>query len=178
MWVIVRTRVPPGEVTNVFRGEIQAMDSALPTSLGPFPLREYLAWDYQYRQVSGVLFLTFAAIALLLASLGLYAVIAYSVGQRTQEFGVRIAVGATARDILKLVFLQGMIPLGIGLAAGLAASVAVNRILKSQLVHVSPADPIALAVASATLIVAATFGCLIPARRAMRVDPIAALRHE
>ncbi len=89
-----------------------------------------------------------------------------------------MAIGATARDILKLVFKQGMLPLGIGLIIGLAASLAVNRLLESMLVQVSPADPLTLAAASAVLIVAATLGCLIPARRAMRVDPVVALRHE
>jgi len=87
-------------------------------------------------------------------------------------------VGATARDILKLVFRQGMLPLGTGLILGLAASFAVNRVLKSELVQVSPTDPLTLFIASATLVLAATLGCLIPARRAMRVDPVVALRHE
>jgi putative ABC transport system permease protein len=89
-----------------------------------------------------------------------------------------MAVGATSTDILKLVFTQGMIPLGIGLVIGLAASVAVNQVLKSVLVQISPSDPITLGVSSATLIVAALLGCLIPARRAMRVDPVVALRHD
>jgi putative ABC transport system permease protein len=122
--------------------------------------------------------LIFAAIALLLASIGLYTVIAHSVSQRTQEIGIRMAIGATARDILKLVFQQGMLPLGIGLTIGLAGSLAVNRLLKAELVQISPADPITLVIASAALILAALLGCLIPARRAMRVDPMVALRHE
>jgi putative ABC transport system permease protein len=132
-------------------------------------------WDSRFY---GALFLIFAAIALLLASIGLYTVIAHSVSQRTQEIGVRIAIGATTRDILSLVFRQGMIPLGIGLAIGLSASLAVNRLLESMLVQVSPSDPITLLVASGVLILAAMLGCLIPARRAIRVDPADALRHE
>jgi putative ABC transport system permease protein len=132
-------------------------------------------WDSRFY---GSLFLIFAAIALLLASIGLYSVIAHSVSQRTQEIGVRIAIGASTRDILKLVFVQGMIPLGIGLTIGLAASLAVNRLLQSMLVQVSPADPITLVTASAALILSAALGCLIPARRAMRVDPVVALRNE
>jgi putative ABC transport system permease protein len=144
---------------------------------GPFALAPHLEifWDSRFY---GSMFLIFAAIALLLASIGLYAVIAHSVSQRTQEIGIRMAVGAKARDILKLVFAQGMIPLGIGLALGLAASLAVNRVLKSMLVQISPSDPITLMVASAVLILSATLGCWIPARRAMRVDPAVALRHE
>jgi ABC-type antimicrobial peptide transport system permease subunit len=128
--------------------------------------------------VNAALFLIFAAIALLLASVGLYAVIAHSVSRHIQEIGIRMAVGATARDILGLVFTEGMLPVGIGLAIGLAASFAVNRVLKAELVQVSPTDPVTLVVASAVLILAAMLGCLIPARRATRVDPVIALRHE
>jgi ABC-type antimicrobial peptide transport system permease subunit len=105
-------------------------------------------------------------------------VIAHSVSQRTQEIGIRIAIGATARDILSLVFQQGMLPLGLGLAIGLPASLAVNQILKLLLVHVSPADPLSYIVATVVLVLSATVGCWIPARRAMRVDPVIALRHE
>jgi ABC-type antimicrobial peptide transport system permease subunit len=122
--------------------------------------------------------LIFAAIALLLASIGLYAVIAHSVSQRTREIGIRMALGAKARDILKLVLRQGILPSGIGLMIGLAASFAVNRVLKAELVQVSPSDPVTLAAVSATLIMAATLGSLIPARRAMRVDPVVALRYD
>jgi putative ABC transport system permease protein len=87
-------------------------------------------------------------------------------------------MGATVQDILILVFREGMLPVGVGLILGLVGSLPVNRLLKSQLVHVSPADPLTFIVAAATLIVAATLGCWIPARRAMRVDPVVALRHE
>jgi putative ABC transport system permease protein len=144
---------------------------------GPFAVAERLEryWDSRFY---GALFLIFAAIALLLASIGLYTVIAHAVSQRTQEIGIRLAIGATAQDILKLVFVQGMIPLGIGLTIGLAASLAVNRVLESMLVRVSPADPVTLVAVSAVLIFSATLGCWIPARRAMRVDPVVALRHE
>jgi putative ABC transport system permease protein len=182
--VVARTRVPPGSLGSAFRREIHAMDSELVIGSGlgsiegPKPLTESLAFNHWSNGVNAALFLIFAAIALLLASVGLYAVIAHSVGQRTQEMGVRTALGATARDILKLVFLEGMLPVGIGLTIGLAASLAVNQVLKSQLVQVSPTDPITLIVASASLIFSATLGCLIPARRAMRVDPVVALRHE
>jgi putative ABC transport system permease protein len=176
MWVFARTRVPPGSLTNAFRREVLALDSDLPV-FGPFVLTERLEmfWDSRFY---GALFLIFAAIALLLASIGLYTVIAHSLSQRTQEIGIRMAIGATARDILKLVFVQGMIPLGIGLAIGLAASLAVNRVLESMLVQISPSDPVTLAVASAALIFSGALGCWIPARRAMRVDPVVALRNE
>jgi putative ABC transport system permease protein len=176
MWVLLRTRVPPGGLATAFRLQLQALDPDL-SMYGPFALADRLEshWDTRFY---GVLFLIFAAVALLLASIGLYTVVAQSVGQRAQELGIRMAVGATSTDILRLVLTQGMIPLGVGLMIGLAASLAVNQVLKSMLVEVSPSDPITLGVSSATLIVAALLGCLIPARRAMRVDPVVALRHE
>ena len=120
------------------------------------------------------MFLIFALIELLLASIGLYAVTAHSLSRRTQEIGI----GATASDTLKLVLGQGMLPVASGLVIGLGVSFAVNRVLKSALVLVSPSDPIAIACGSAVLILAATLGCLIPARRATRIEPVEALRHE
>jgi predicted permease len=173
---LLRTRVAPESLENAFRREVRAQDADLPV-YGPFPLTERLEryWDSRFY---GVLFLIFAAIALLLASIGLYTVIAHAVSQRAQEIGIRMAIGATARDILRLVFAQGMLPLGIGLAIGLAASLGINRLLQSMLVSISPWDPITLIAASAVLIVAAMLGCVIPARRAMRVDPAVALRYE
>ena len=175
-WILVRTRVPSSSLANAFRREVHALDPNLPF-YGPMAIADRMEgyWDSRFY---GGMFLIFAAIALLLASIGLYTVIAHAVSQRTQEIGIRMAIGGTPRDILGLVFRQGMLPLGIGLAIGLAASLAVNRVLKSMLVQVSPSDPITLVVASVVLILAATLGCLIPARRAMRVDPVVALRNE
>ena len=140
--------------------------------------------DHGYRRhaarirAAGALFLVFAVIALLLASIGLNALIAHSVNQRAQEIGVRMAIGATASDILRLVFAQGLRPMAIGLGIGLAGAFAVTRILKSALVQVSAADPTTFVTASVVLALAATLGCLTPARRAMRVDPVIALHHE
>jgi len=175
-WVLVRTRVPSSSLSNAFRQEVQALDPNLPL-YGPMAIVDRMEgyWDSRFY---GAMFLIFAAIALLLASIGLYTVIAHAVSQRTQEIGIRMAMGGTPRDILRLVFRQGMLPVGIGLTIGLAASFAVNRLLKSMLVQVSPADPVTLLAASAVLISAALLGCLIPARRAMRVDPVVALRNE
>jgi putative ABC transport system permease protein len=178
MWALARSRVPLGSLATAFRSEVHAIDPALPIQLGPFLLADRLAERYQYRALSGILFMVCAAVALVLASIGLYAVIAHSVGQRTQEIGIRLAIGATARDIRALVFAQGMAPLGIGLAIGLALSLAVGRLMEAQLIDVSPADPLTYAIAVAVLISSAALGCLIPARRAMRVDPVVALRHE
>jgi putative ABC transport system permease protein len=176
MWVMARTRVPPGGIVSAFRQEVQAIDPDLDI-YGPLVVDQRLE-VYLDSRFYGILFLIFAGIALLLASVGLYAVIAHSVSQRTQEIAIRMAVGATTNDILSLVFRQGLLPLGVGLSLGLVASTIVNRLLKAELVGVSAVDPITLVVASSALALSATMGCLIPARRAMRVDPVDALRHE
>ena len=180
MWVLVQSRVAAGNLAAAFRRESQAVDADLPIWIGPFALDDLLLSMGNYWSLGNdaALFVVFASIALLLASMGLYAVIAHAVSQRTQEIGVRIAIGATARDILTLVLRQGLRPMAIGLTIGLAASLAVMPILKSQLVRVSSADPISLAIAAAVLVAAATLGCVIPARRATRVDPVVALRHD
>jgi predicted permease len=176
MEVLARTRVPAESLAMAFQRETIAIDSELPVYRS-VALEERLQGNYWSSGLYGVLFAILAAIGLLLASVGLYAVMAHSVSRRTQEIGIRMAIGATARDVRRLVFTQGVVPLGIGLAIGLAVSFAVNPVLKSFLVRVSPFDPGTLAVSSLVLILAAILGCLIPARRATRVDPVVALRH-
>jgi ABC-type antimicrobial peptide transport system permease subunit len=177
MAIMARTRVPPGSLGTVFRREVQAADEDMPL----FALRtmeERIALNYWAQQIFGTLFGIFAGIALVLASLGLYAVIAHSVSQRTQEIGVRMALGASAQNIMQLIFGQGIKQLAIGLTIGLAAAVGLTRALSSLLVQVSPSDPVTLAMVALVLAAAATLGCFIPARRAMRLDPVLALRHE
>lgn len=120
----------------------------------------------------------FAFMALLLAAIGLYAVLAHSISQRTREIGVRMAVGARAGDIRGMVLRDGLTPVAAGVLLGLAASLAVNRVLQSQLVGVSPYDPLTMGGAPAVLLVVALVACQIPARRAMNVDPVIALRHD
>src|SRR5438270_10466126 len=131
-------------------------------------LYERLARNYWFYRIIGMMFAIFAAIALLLAAVGLYALMAHSVGRRTQEIGVRMTVGASAGNIHRLVFLEGMQQLGIGLVIGLAAAFGVMQVLRSALVQVSPADPITFVIAAIILGLAAAVGCLLPARRAMK----------
>jgi putative ABC transport system permease protein len=178
MWIFARTRMSSASFAAAFRRELQRVDSDLPIWIKPAHMTERLVSSYRYRGVTGALFLVFAFIAVLIAAIGLYAIIAHSVSRRVQEIGVRMAIGATAGDVLKLVFRQGMVLWGIGLGIGLAASFAVNRFLKAQLVQVSPTDPLTYAIVCVVLVVAATLGCWIPARRAMRIDPGVALRQE
>jgi predicted permease len=177
MAIVARTIVPPGTLATAFRREIQAVDSDLPI-YNLWTMQERLERNYWFYRILGVLFVIFAGIALFLASIGLYAVMAHSVSQRTQEIGVRMAMGATARAILRLLFTQGMLRVAVGVAIGLVGAFAVTRVLKAILVQVAPADPMTFATASVVLAIAAALGCWIPARRAMRVDPMVALRHE
>jgi putative ABC transport system permease protein len=174
MAILARTRVPPGSLGGAFRHEIQQIDPDLPV-YNLWTLAERLERNYWFTRIIGLLFLIFGLVALALASIGLYASMAHSVSQRTQEIGIRIAVGASEQRIHRLVFGQGLRQLAIGLVIGLAGTLALTRILKSVLVQVSPADPVTLVMATLVLSAAAAFGCLIPARRAMRVDPIVAL---
>ena len=175
-WLLVRTNVSASSLVNAFRREIAAIDPEQSIGVGPVPLVQLMSRNYQFKAFTTTLFLLFAAIALLLASIGLHAVVAYSVSRRTQEMGIRLAIGATAGDILKLVMRQGLLPLAIGLAIGLVGSLGVNRLLQSQLVAVSPGDPLTYVIATAVLAAAAALGCWIPARRAMSLDPLVALR--
>jgi predicted permease len=182
MFVLARTRVPPGSLVRMFQREVQAIDADLLVGPGgdawASSLDARLKINYWSHSVNGMLFLIFAAMALLLASVGLYAVVAHSVSQRTQEIGIRTAMGASAGDIMALVLKQGMLPVGIGLTIGLPAALALTPVLKSQLVNVSPADPVTFLLASGVLVLSAALGCWIPARRAVRIDPVIALRNE
>jgi putative ABC transport system permease protein len=124
------------------------------------------------------MFAIFALVALILASVGLYAVVAQAVNQRTHELGVRVALGASSAAILRMVFAQGMRQLALGLAIGLAAAFGVTRVIGALLVGVSPTDPITFGSVALVLTLAAVAGCAVPARRATRVDPAVALRHQ
>ena len=120
----------------------------------------------------------FAAVALLLAAVGIYGVMSYSVNQRTRELGVRMALGAGTGDLLRLVVRQGLILAVIGLILGLGAALALNRVMASLLFEVTSTDPATFAGLSLLLVVIATIACLVPALRAARVDPVTALRCE
>ena len=177
MAVFARTRVPPSTLVTDVRRQIRAMDSELIPSQ-PQSLTDIFAESYQYRGISGAMFLLCAVIALLLAAIGLYAVIMHSVTQRTQEIGLRIAIGATTGDIRWLVVREGVRTVGLGLAIGVAVSLFVNRLLVSSLVQVSPADPGTYTVVCTTLVLSTAIGCWLPARRAMRLDPVVALQQQ
>ena len=143
----------------------QAMDAVVAQALGQARLMTWLL---------GI----FAGVALLLASIGIYGAVAYTVEQRTGEIGVRMALGAQTRDVLKLIINQGMRPVVIGLAIGMLCAIALGRLIASQLFEVSAHNPALLGGATILLAATALFACLLPARRAAMVDPVQALRTE
>ncbi|HWW82306.1 MAG TPA: ABC transporter permease [Vicinamibacterales bacterium] len=175
--IMLRTHVPPGSLGSAVRREIQAVDRDI-AIYNLWTMEERLLRNYWFQGLIGTLFVIFAGIALLLSSVGLYAMMANSVSQRTQEMGVRIAVGSSAAGILRLVFAQGMRQMATGLVIGVAGALALTRVLTSVLTQVSASDPLTFLLAGLILSVAAALGCLIPARRAMAVDPVIALYHE
>ena len=176
MALMARTNVPPATLATAFRQTTQAVDADMPL-YNLRTLEERLALNYWEQGIFGSLFSIFAVIALALASVGLYAVIAQSVSQRTQEIGLRMALGASARNILRMVFRQGMLQLVIGLLVGIGGAVGLTRFLNS-LLEVSPTDPATFGLVAVVLGSAAALGCWIPARRATKVDPLVALRYE
>jgi predicted permease len=177
MFIVSRTRVPAGTLAEGFRRSVQNMDENLPV-YDVRTLEDRLAENRLSVKLLGGMFSVFAAIALVLASIGLYAVIAHSVSRRTQEIGIRLALGGTRRDILRLVFAQGMRPLTLGMALGLLFAFGLTHVLRMVLIGVSPSDPITFGIAVFVLVAAGALGCAIPARRAVRVDPVVALRYE
>jgi putative ABC transport system permease protein len=177
MFTFARTRVPPGTLVDAFRRAVYGIDPSLPVP-ALWPLAERFDRVYAFERLVSMVLIAFAAVALLLASVGLYAVVSRVVARRTHEIGVRAALGARAGDIRHLVLVSAAGPVGIGLAFGLAASYAVNRALVSELVGVTPGDPTILSLAVAAILAAAALGCVVPARRATRVDPVIALHHD
>jgi len=175
--VLVRSTTKPESTTGIVRLALKKIDDGLPI-IQPSTLEAIVSDSLGDRRMTMALLGIFAGIALLLAVVGIYGAVAYTVEQRTSEIGVRMALGAQAMDVLRLVVRQGMNPVILGLIIGLAATFAVGRLLAAQLYQISPHDPLLLGAAAIVLAVAALFACLIPARRATLVDPIQALRAE
>ena len=162
---------------DAVRREVQAIDRDQPV----FTIQtmdQMLSESRWAQRVFGSSFAIFAAIALVLSSLGLYAVMAYSVAQRTQEIGVRMALGAQGRQVTWLVLKRGVVQLAMGLTLGVAGALALSRVLRGVLVEITPSDPVTFAAITILLTVVSIAACLLPARQATRVDPLVALRAE
>jgi putative ABC transport system permease protein len=142
------------------------------------PMTQLVADSVARRRFNTLLTGLFAMVALILAAVGIFGVMNYTVAQRTQEIGLRVALGAETRDVLRLVLGQGMQLIMFGLAVGLAASLALTRVLAGVLYGVTPTDPLTFATVSLLLAGVALLACYIPARRATKVDPLVALRYE
>jgi putative ABC transport system permease protein len=177
MTFVVRTRSDPLALAPAAKRAIWALDSQLPvTKLRT--MRVVAAESFAARRFDMLLLTLFAALAVTLAAIGVYGVIAYTVAQRTREIGVRVAVGARMRDVVRLVLGGGLRLALLGIGIGLAGAFAATRLMSVMLYGVAPADPATLAAVAAMLLATALFACWLPARRAARVDPTEALRHE
>ncbi len=177
MSLAVRAGGEPTALVNRLREEIAAVDGEVPLA-NVKEMDEYVSESFSPQRFSALLLTVFAVAALGLAALGVYGVISNAVAQRTHEIGIRIALGARGGDVLRLVVGQGMRPVLLGLGAGLAGALALTRVLESLLYGVSAFDPSVFAGVSLLLAAVALVACYLPARRATRVDPMNALRHE
>jgi len=173
---ILRTGLPPGAVAGWLRREIAALDPTLPVTIET--MSERVGHLRQRPMFNATLLGIFAGVGLLLAAIGVYGLLAFLVAERTAEFGVRMALGGTPGDILPLVLGKGMTLVGAGALAGLLASLAATRLLQSLLFEVTATDTATIAAVVLALGAAALLASYVPARRAMRVDPAVALRHE
>ena len=177
MTIVVRSAIEPTALAAALREQVQALDKDQPVS-EIRTMEWYLADSMVQRRFNMLLLGAFAGLALVLAAVGIYGVIAYTVTQRSHEMGIRIALGARGADILRLVFANAMVTTLVGIAIGLAAAFSLTRLLQSLLYQVSATDPFVFAMIPILLLLVAVIATYIPARRAMNVDPIEALRSE
>jgi predicted permease len=175
--IVVRSNLREDAVTKLVRSTLATVDPGLAIAL-PQSMEKIIAQALGQTRLMTWLLGIFACVALLLAAIGIYGAVAYTVEQRTGEIGVRMALGAQARDVLRLILNQGMKPVVIGLAIGIVSAFALGRLIASQLYEVSAHNPALLAGATILLATIALIACLLPARRATLVDPIQALRTE
>jgi putative ABC transport system permease protein len=177
MTVVAQTEGDPLAYVSAARNELKALDQLLPAAKVR-TMRQVVSNASSARRFNTALLMFFAVAALLLTMLGIYGVVAFVVSRRSREIGVRMALGAQPRDVLRLVLRQGMKPVAIGCGAGLAGSLAASQLVASQLYGISPTDSLTLGGVMALLLGAALLACWLPARRAARVDPMEALRTE
>jgi putative ABC transport system permease protein len=174
--IVTKTARDPLTLVSAVRHEVATLDSNLPVDL--LTMDQILADSLARQRLSIQLMTVFAALAGLLAAIGIYGVLAYLVDQRQREFGIRTALGARSADVLALVLWEGLVPVSAGLIAGIAGALGLTRLLKSLLYEVSATDPLIFGAVSIGLIAVSLAAMFIPALRATRVSPLEALRHE
>ena len=177
MVLVARTKAEPGAMTAPIKQQVWAIDKDQPV-FDVRTMQEVRSISVALYTFSSVMVGIFAGVALLLAAIGIYGVMAFAVTQRTHEIGIRMALGARAGDVLKMVVKQGMMLALIGVAVGLAGAWALTRFMEKLLVGVQPTDLLTFSAVSFCLLVAALLACYLPARRATKVDPLMALRYE
>jgi putative ABC transport system permease protein len=175
--LIVHSSYSPSRLAGALRAILASIEPGVPVSEVE-TLDDLVTHSLGSQQLNTVLLSTFALLALLLTLSGIYAVLSYAVARRTQEIGIRVALGASHRGILALVFRQGMRPVFAGIAVGIAGSLGLTHLLSSLLFQINPVDLPSYFCVTLLIVVAALLACLLPARRALRVDPLIALRNE
>jgi putative ABC transport system permease protein len=174
---VIRTRREPLSLVPAVRAQVAALDRDTPIYFVR-TMAENVALDRYFNNLFGIIFAIFGLSALFLAAVGIYGVIAFSVERRTQEIGVRMALGARRRDVFAMLMRQGAVQLGIGLAIGLPLAFGSSRLLAQALFRVQPGDPSVFAAVTAGMSLVALLACLVPGQRATEIDPNVALRHE
>lgn len=177
MNLIVKSNVDPSALASSIRGAVAEIDKDQPV-FGIATMKQLIVDSVSTQRITLILLGLFSALALVLAAIGIYGVISYSVAQRTHEIGIRMALGAGKTDVLRMILAQGARIAGAGVAIGTIASFGLTRLLTNLLFSVSAADPLTFAAVAIALILVAMFACYIPARRTLRVDPMVALRYE
>jgi putative ABC transport system permease protein len=177
LWLYFMVRADGAPVAGAIRSAVASVDPSL-TAGNLRPMEAVVAETVAKPRFQTLLVSSFAVLALALAAIGIYGVIAYSVAQRTHEIGIRMALGAASSDVVALVLREGVLMAAAGVTVGLAGSAALTRLMSSLLVGIAPTDPVAFATAGIILLFVAALASYVPARRAVRVDPIVALRAE
>jgi putative ABC transport system permease protein len=177
LFVILRTIGDPKLLAKPLREQVAAVDEDVPVS-DIVPMQEVVESTFQNRRFQMWLFVVFSGLALGLAAVGLYGLLAYIVSARSREIGIRMALGAQVTDVLQMVIRQGLTLALVGAMIGLAAAGALSRLMSNLVFGVKTIDPVTYAATAGILILVAVFACYIPARRAARVDPMVALRCE
>ena len=175
--LLIRTQGEPGPRLSVIRDQVQTLDKNMPMP-NTGTIQEQIVQGLWASRMGAALLSIFGGLALVLAMIGIYGVMSYSVSQRTQEIGIRMALGAQVSDVRRFVLWQGMVPALLGAVAGVLTAVALGQPIANLLYGIKPHDPLTVGSVTVALIAVALFACYVPARSATRVDPLVALRYE